>query len=410
MKSLTDLAASWRNEFPALSRPLSNGKELVYLDTAATALKPKSMIQRLSDFYSYESANVHRGAYYLSDQATSEFEKARKTVANFLGVVPEEIIFTRNTTEAVNLVAFSWAKSHLKAGQKILVTELEHHANLVPWQLLAQEKNLNLGVVRISDQGQLDLEDFEKQLTSDVGLVAVTGCSNALGTMPDLDWIGRKVREKGARLLVDGAQLVTQKRLSLSNLPLDFFVFSGHKIFGPTGIGVLWAPSSILSSMPPWQGGGSMISQVILPQGTTFQDPPHRFEAGTPHIAGVIGLAAALSFVEGVDFSALHQWEQGLLSKAEVELGSIPGLRLYGTHPGRGAILSFNLGSHHHSDVAQILDQQGVSIRAGHHCCQPLMKRLGVKGTLRASFSIYNNEQDVRALVSAVRKAQEILS
>lgn len=397
-----------REQFPILRREF-RGRPLVYLDAAATTIKPASVVKRISDYYLNESANVHRGAYALSDEATQNFEAARLRVASFIGALPEEIVFVRGTTEAVNLVAASWGDANLDAGEEILITEMEHHANIVPWHLLAEKKNLKVGAVRIHDDGRLDEEDLDRKLTDRVRLLAITGCSNTLGTLTALEKIVPLAHSRGAKVLVDAAQLISQKPVDVKKLGVDFLAFSGHKLFGPTGIGVLYAPTEILAGMPPWQGGGSMISQVTLEK-TTFNDPPFRFEAGTPHIEGAVGLHAAIDWFASLGHVAVAEHEQKLLRRATEGLKSVGGVKLYGDLPAKGAILSFNLEGAHHSDVSQILDQQGVAVRAGHHCTQPLMKRLGVPGTIRASFSVYNNEDDVEALIAAVRKARELLS
>lgn len=405
--NLTAKFADIRRQFPILEKSFQ-GRPLIYLDSAATTLKPRSVVQRISDYYLYESANVHRGAYALSDLATQNFEAARKTVARFIGAGEDEIIFVRNATEAVNLVAGSWGEAQLKSGDQILVTELEHHANIVPWQILSERKALQTLAVRILDNGLLDMEDLEKKLRPPVRLMAVTGCSNALGTWTDLPALIAKAHAQGILVLVDAAQMISQKPVDVRQLGADFLVFSGHKIFGPTGIGVLWARRELLEKMPPWQGGGSMISQVSFEK-TTYNDAPFRFEAGTPHIEGAIGLHAALDFFSGIGFPDVKSWERGLLAKATEGLREIANVQIYADVSDKAAIVSFNLRGAHHSDVAQILDQQGIAVRAGHHCCQPLMKRLGVPGTVRASFSIYNDDSDVEAFLKSVRKAQELL-
>lgn len=396
-----------RAEFPALSQK-AYGHDLVYLDSAATTLKPKSVVDRISKYYLYESANVHRGAHYLADQGTRAFEAARQATASFIGAGVDEIVFVRNTTEAVNLAAYSWAGTHLKKGDRILVTEMEHHANFVPWQLVAEKGGFTVDAVRLGDDGRLDAADLERKLQTPVKLFAVTGCSNSLGTFNDVKTLAKKAHAIGAKILVDAAQLVTQKKVDVKDLDADFLAFSGHKIFGPTGIGVLYAKKELLERMPPWQGGGSMISKVTLEK-TTYNEAPLRFEAGTPHIEGVIGLHAAIEFFEKIGVENAAAFEHGLLEKATKGLKTVPGVKIYADLPEKGAILSFNVEGAHHSDVSQILDQQGVAVRAGHHCTQPLMARLGVSGTVRASFSVYNNESDVDALIAAVKKARELL-
>lgn len=400
--------AKVREQFPALKREF-RGKRMVYLDTAATALKPEVVSKRINDYYRLESANVHRGAYALSDEATRNFEAARIRVAKFINALPEEIVFTRNTTESINLVASSWGESNLKAGDSILITQMEHHANIVPWQLLAEKVGANIQAVGLRADHSLDEEVLLSKLKAPVKLLSLTGCSNTLGVLPNLKKIIEVAHAQGILVLVDAAQLITQEAVDVRALGADFLVFSGHKVFGPTGIGILFGKHEILKSMPPYQGGGSMISQVSIEK-TTFNDVPFRFEAGTPHLEGAIGLAAAIDFFAELGFDRVHSWENHLLKKATEGLRQIPGITIYADVPEKAAILSFNLKGAHPSDVGQILDQQGVAVRAGHHCTQPLMAYLKVPGTVRASFSIYNNEDDVELFLQAVRKAQELLS
>lgn len=407
MSEQTSFFEDIRAQFPILRRQF-HGQSLVYLDSAATTLKPVSVVRRISDYYLNESANVHRGAHSLSDEATRHFEQARETIATWMGAESDQIVFTRNTTEAINLVAFSWAEKNLKSGDEILLTELEHHGNIVPWQLLAERKGLKIRVARILDSGELDERDLESKLKSPVRLLAITGCSNALGTLIELKSVIERAHANGIKVLVDAAQLISQQPIDVRDLNADFVAWSGHKIFGPTGIGVLYAKSELLKEMPPWQGGGSMISRVTFAK-TTFNEPPFRFEAGTPHIEGVIGLEAALHFFAKIGFDRVHAWEERLLRAATEGLKEIPGVVIYGDLQKKGAILSFNLQGAHHSDVAQIMDQKGVAVRAGHHCTQPLMDRLGVPGTVRASFSIYNDLHDVDRFLQAVRKAKDLL-
>ncbi len=403
-RSLTDVGS----EFPILKREF-RGHGLVYLDSAATTLKPISVVKRISDYYLNESANVHRGAYALSDEATGNFEAGRQAVADFIGAHADEIVFTRNATESINLVANSWAQNNLLAGDRILLTEMEHHGNIVPWQMVAERLNLIIEVVKITDDGRLDEADLDLKLKAPVKLLAITGCSNTLGTLVDLKAVTTKAHAQGIKVLADVCQLVSQRAINVKDLDVDFLAFSGHKMFGPTGIGVLFAKSEILRGMPPWQGGGSMISQVTFAK-TTYNEAPFRFEAGTPHIEGVIGLHAALRWFQEFSFAEIQKHEAALLKKATEGLRQISGVKIYADLPVKAAILSFNLQGAHHSDVAQILDQTGVAVRAGHHCTQPLMKRLGVPGTIRASFSLYNTEADVDRLISAVHKAKELLT
>lgn len=408
MGNLEELFSNIRSQFPALTQ-MVHGKKLVYLDSGATTLKPQSVIDRISHFYSYETSNVHRGAHYLGDVATGHFEAARQKVAQFIGAAQsEEIIFVRGTTEGVNLVANSWGLSNLKAGDEILITVMEHHGNIVPWQMVAEKVGAKVIAADIHDNGELNLEDFKSKLSAKTKLVAFTASSNVLGTNTDAKLLTRLAHEVGAKVLVDGAQIVSQLPVNVQDMDCDFFVFSAHKLFGPFGFGAVYGKKDILDQMPPYQGGGSMISKVTIEK-TTFNDVPTRFEAGTPHVEGAVGLHAALDFVEKIGLDKIHTYEMEILKSATEKLLAIPDVKVFGTAANKGAILSFNLKGAHHSDVAQILDQEGVAVRAGHHCTQPLMARLGVPGTVRASFSVYNNHEDIDALVKAVAKAREML-
>ncbi len=409
MSSLQELFAQVRGDFPALEQKFLD-KKLVYLDSAATTLKPRQVVERISHFYLYESANVHRGAYGLSDQATQNFEKARNRVSQFLGAKSsDEIVFTKGTTESINLVAQSYLLPLLKKDDVILITEMEHHANIVPWQMVAEKVGARVEAVRILENGDLDYADLERRLLNgNVKMVAVTACSNVLGTIVDTKRVCEAAHRAGAKFLVDAAQIVAQSPVNVQDIDCDFLAFSAHKIFGPFGFGVLYGKKEILEKMPPYQGGGSMISEVTL-QKTTYNDVPFRFEAGTPHIEGAIGLHAALDYVEAIGFDAIHSWEFEMLKHATERLREIPGVRILGEAPQKGALLSFNLQGAHHSDVGQILNQTGVAVRAGHHCTQPLMSRLMTTGSVRASFSIYNNLHDVEMLFQGVLKAREFL-
>ena len=396
-----------RSQFPALTQKV-HGKDLVYLDSAATTLKPESVARRIYEFNQYEISNVHRGAHYLADQATQKFEAARGTTARFLNAKSqEEIIFVKGTTEAINLVAQTYGRKYLNAGDEILITEMEHHANIVPWHLLAEEKGLKVVAAKVMDNGDLDLEDLQSKLSAKTKIVAVTACSNILGTVNEIKRITRMAHKVGAKVLIDGAQLVSQDEVNVQEIDCDFFAFSGHKLFAPFGIGILYGKKEILESMPPYQGGGSMISEVCIDK-TTYNDVPFRFEAGTPNVEGVIGLGCAIDFVRSIGFAKIKAHKSEMLTAATEGLLKIEGITIVGTSLNKGPILSFNLKGTHHSDVGQILDQQGIAVRAGHHCTQPLMKRLGIPGTVRASFSIYNNMQDVESFLNAVRKAQEL--
>ncbi len=398
-----------RNQFPALKLRFS-GQDFVYLDSTNTTLKPQVVIDRIHKFYSEESSNVHRGGYQFSARTTGYFEKSRQKVAEFLGAQSsDEIIFVRGTTEAINLVANCLGQSVLKAGDEVLISEMEHHANIVPWHMLQTSHGIKVKAARIHDNGELDLEDLKSKLTAKTKLVALTACSNTLGTITPLKEISRIIRENSKALfLVDGAQLVTEMPVNVQDFDADFFMFSSHKIFGPTGIGALYAKKSLLDSFPPYQGGGSMISKVTLTE-TTFNDVPLKFEAGTPHIEGVIGLHSAIEFVESIGWKFIQSHKQNLLKEATATLQSIPGLVLYGTAEKKSPILSFNIKGIHHSDLAQILDEMGIAVRAGHHCTQPLMDRYGIPGCVRASFSIYSTLEEIKKLKDGILKAQELL-
>lgn len=397
-----------RSLFPTLNQKV-NGSDLVYLDSGATTLKPIPVIERITKYYTMDNANVHRGAHYLSQRGTDEFEKSRKTVAQFINAREDaEIIFTRGTTESINLVAHSYGRTFLNEGDEVILSIMEHHANLVPWHVLNTEKGIQVKFVYLDQHGQLDLVQLKSLITLKTKMIAITGCSNTLGTFTDLKAIVNMAKSQSIKVLVDAAQLVSQKPIDVQALDCDFLVFSGHKLFGPTGIGVLYAKKEILEQMPPYQTGGSMISEVTE-QATTFLKAPFKFEAGTPHIEGVVGLMAAIEFFKTIDPLWLRSHEDKLLNHATRELEKIEGVKIYGPTTNKSPILSFNLEGAHHSDVAALMDQQGVAVRSGHHCTQPLMKYLKTTGTVRASFSIYNNEDDVDKFVASLRKAKEIL-
>lgn len=396
-----------RSEFPALSQIINN-HPFVYLDNAATSLKPKCVIDRITQYYSYETANIHRGAHFLADQGTVFYEEARAKIQKFINASSQkEIIFTRGTTEAINLVASSYGAEFLKPGDTILLTIMEHHSNIVPWQILAGQLKLKIEFIDIDNQGNLDWVDFQRKIPQ-AQLLAVTACSNTLGTMNQLKEICRLAHEKGSVVLVDGAQSIGHTPTDVQSLDCDFFVFSGHKIFGPTGIGVLYGKKEWLEKMPPYQGGGGMINEVSV-HGTTFNEVPLKFEAGTPHISGAIGLGAAIDFINGIGMNYIENYENQLLDFAIDQIKKVPGVQIIGHPQRRSGLVSFGIDGFHHSDIGQIIDQQGIAIRAGHHCTQPLMKRLGVAGTLRASFSIYNTELDIQLLCKALIKARELL-
>jgi cysteine desulfurase/selenocysteine lyase len=398
-----------RRDFPILSTKV-HGRPLVFLDSAASAQKPECVIQAVADTYRTRYANVERGVYELSRRATEAVEAARAKVAAFIGAAdPHEVIFVRNATEAINLVAYSYGRRHVGPSDEVLVTHMEHHANFVPWQVLCQERGAVLRVAPIDDRGELLLEDFAKLLTPKTKLAAVTHVSNALGTINPIDEIARMARAHGVPLLVDGAQAVPHQRVDVTALGCDFYAFSGHKLFGPSGVGVLWGRREILSAMPPFLTGGAMISSVTLEK-TTFQGIPHRFEAGTPDIAGIVGLGAAVDYVTGLGLDEITAWEQGLSAYGTRALEEIPGLRLIGTARRKASILSFVMDGVHPHDIGTILDREGIAIRTGHHCAQPVMDRFGVPATARASLALYNTREDIDALVRGLHRVREVFA
>jgi cysteine desulfurase/selenocysteine lyase len=397
-----------RSLFPTLHQKV-NGQDLVYLDSAATTMKPTAVIDRITRYYQLDNSNVHRGAHYLSQRGTDEFEKARHTVAEFLNAKHDsEIIFTRGATESINLVSSSYGRNFLNEGDEVILSIMEHHANVVPWHVLKTEKGIVLKYVYLTEDGQLDLEQLKKVVSPKTKLITITGCSNTLGTFTDLKAINTIAKSVSAKVLVDAAQLVSQHKIDVQDLDCDFLVFSGHKLFGPTGIGVLYAKQELLEQMPPYQTGGSMILEVAE-QSTTFHRPPFRFEAGTPHIEGVVGLMSAIQFFNSIDKTWLRAHEDKLLSAATSELEKLGQIVIYGSKTNKAPILSFNLNGAHNSDVAALMDQQGVAVRSGHHCTQPLMKYLKTVGTIRDSFSIYNDLNDVEKFVASVKKAKDLL-
>lgn len=398
-----------RDQFPALKQKFG-GQDFVYLDSTNTTLKPQRVIDRVQKFYTSEASNVHRGGYQWSARTTALYEKARERVAQFIGAQQaEEVIFVRGTTEGINLVAESFGHTFLKAGDEILISEMEHHGNIVPWHMLQDRYKAKVKAVRVLDNGELDLEDLKQKLSPQTKLVAVTACSNTLGTITPIQKIVEIVRSQSkAAILVDGAQLISQEKVDVKQLDVDFFVFSAHKLFGPMGVGVLYGKKSWLERMQPYQGGGSMISKVTLEK-TTFNELPQKFEAGTPNVEAALGLQEAIDFIESVGWEDIQSWETILLSEATRLLRQIPEIEIYGNPSHKAPIIAFNLKGAHHSDVAQILDEMGIAVRAGHHCTQPLMDRLGVSGCLRASFSIYNTPAEVKKLYEGLLKAKELL-
>lgn len=400
-----------KGDFPLLNR-LVNEQPLVYLDSAASAQKPSVVIERVNDFYQNEYASVHRGVHHLSAEATSNMETVREQVCQFLGANQrEEIVFTSGTTEAINLIANSYGRVHFKSGDEIIISEMEHHANIVPWQMLAEAMQLKIKVWPVSDSGELCFDVLSGLLSERTVLVAVCHVSNVLGTVNPIRKIADIIStcQPKARLLVDGAQAVMHQKTDVQQLGCDFYVFSGHKVYGPTGIGVLYAKNELLQVMQPWQGGGSMIQLVDLYKGTEFNASPWRFEAGTPNITGIIGLGAALRYIRRVGFEQISALENKLTRMLIEELENIPELCLYGRAENRVGVVSFNLGKHHAFDVGAFLDRYGIAIRTGHHCAMPLMQRYGVKAMCRISLAMYNTSDDVAKLVRALRHIQKLL-
>ena len=397
-----------RADFPILSQTTRSGHPLAYLDNAATTQKPRQVIEAVTRFYTSGNANIHRGVYELSERATAAFEGARERVARFIGAAsPAEIVFTRSATEAINLVAQSWGRNTLRPGDEVLVTAMEHHSNLVPWQLVCEQTGARLRAVPITARGELDLEAAERLLSDRTKLLAIGHVSNALGTVNPVRALAARAHGRGALVLVDGAQSAAHLRIDVADLGCDFFAFSGHKVYGPTGVGVLYGRADVLAAMPPWQGGGDMIEQVTL-EGSTWAAPPARFEAGTPPIAAVLGLATALDYFEAVGLDRIAAWEEELLRLATERVGEIRGVRLVGTAREKVAVLSFMLDGVHPHDVGTILDDEGVAVRAGHHCAQPVMTSLGIPATVRASFAFYNTVREIEALARGVARAAEV--
>ncbi len=396
-----------RKDFPIFETKM-HGRPLTYLDSAASAQKPRIVIDRISDFYASRYANIHRGVYQLSAEATLEYEAVRTRVADFIGAPDaREVIFVRNATEAINLVARTWGEEEIGSGDEIVITTMEHHANIVPWQMLAQRRGAILRVAKISDEGVLDIDHLVSLLGPRTRLLAFTAVSNALGTINPVAELTTIARERGITSLVDGAQAVPHQPIDVAALGCDFYVFSGHKVFGPTGAGVLYGRLPVLESMPPFLGGGDMIESVSF-EGTRFAQVPQKFEAGTPDIASVIGFGAAIDYLETIGMDRIADHERSLLVYATERLGEIPGLRIIGTAKEKAAVISFVLEDVHPHDIGTILDGEGIAIRAGHHCAQPLMNRMGVPATARASFSIYNTREDVDRLVAALQKTWEL--
>ncbi len=399
---------SVRAEFPALLTEV-HGKPVAYFDNAATAQKPQAVLDRMERYYRSENANVHRGVHTMSQLATDAYEGARETMASFLGAAEtREIVFTRGTTEAVNLVAASFGKD-FGPGDEIILSEMEHHSNIVPWQLLSQRTGVRLRIVPVTDDGELDIEEFRILLSDRTRLVALVHVSNSLGTINPVRQIIADAHGMSVPVLLDGAQATPHASVNVQDLDVDFYCLSSHKMFGPTGVGVLYGKAEHLEGMSPWQGGGDMIERVDF-AGTTFNEIPHKFEAGTPHIAGVIGMAAAADYLENLGWDWIGQQEQDLLDYGTKLLSAIPGLRIVGTAPKKAAVISFLMGNAHPYDVGTVLDRMGIAVRTGHHCTQPLMKRYGIPGTVRASFAFYNTREEIDRLAEGLERAAGMLS
>jgi cysteine desulfurase/selenocysteine lyase len=398
-----------REDFPNLHVKV-HGKPLVYLDNAATTFKPRSVVDALLRHYRSGTSNIHRGVHALSEQATAAFEQSRDKVRAFIGAgQSREVIFTKGTTEAINLVAHSYGHAFLKRGDEIIISEMEHHSDIVPWQILSESKGCLLKVAPFNDDGELIFEEFEKLLNPKTKLVAMVYVSNSLGTINPVKKVIDAAHRAGAVVLIDGAQAVAHHAVDVRELGCDFFAFSGHKLFGPTGVGVLYGREDLLNKMPPYQGGGDMIASVTFEK-TTYNVLPHKFEAGTPHVAGVIGLGAAVDYVQSVGLAQIAEHEQELLRYGTRALSAIPGLRLIGTAKDKAAILSFVLPDIHAHDLGTLVDEEGVAIRAGHHCTQPVMRHFRLPATSRASFAVYNTKEEIDRLAAAVRKAKDIFT
>jgi cysteine desulfurase/selenocysteine lyase len=396
-----------RRDFPILHQKV-NGKPLVYLDNAATSQKPESVLRALDKYYREYNSNVHRGVHYLSERATQAYEQGRGAAQHLINAAdPSEIIFVRGTTEAINLVVHSYGRKHIGAGDEIIISAMEHHSGIVPWQILCEEKGARLRVIPMNDQGELLLEEYEKLLGPKTKFVSLVHVSNALGTINPVQQIIEMAHNRNIPVMLDGAQAVPHLKVDVRALDCDFYCFSSHKLYGPTGVGVLYGKAALLDAMPPYQGGGDMISSVTFEK-TTYNKLPHKFEAGTPNIAGGIGLGAAIQYLHQFDWAQVQAYEDDVLAYATRQVSSVPGVRLIGTAQDKTAVLSFVMEGIHPHDVGTVLDQEGIAIRTGHHCAQPVMQRFGIPATARASFGIYNTRADVDALMAGLHKVREV--
>lgn len=397
-----------RNHFPILKEKV-NGKQLVYFDNAATTQKPQSVIDAIAEYYTHQNANIHRGVHALSQKATDAYEISRRKIASFINAPkPEQIIFTRGTTESINLVAFSYAKTFLNEGDEIIISALEHHSNIVPWQMVCEEKKIKLKVIPINDDGDLIIEEYEKLLSNKTKIVAVNHISNALGTINPIKTIIDKAHAVGAIVLIDGAQSISHMPIDVQTLNCDFFAFSGHKMFASTGIGVLYGKEELLNKMPPFMGGGDMIKTVTFEK-TEYNELPHKFEAGTPHIEAGITIGTAIDFIESIEFEFIKEQENNLLHYATERLKEINGVIIIGNAVKKTSVVSFVIDGIHPYDIGVILDKMGVAVRTGHHCTQPIMDRFCIPGTIRASFAFYNTTKEIDVFIDALKKAIEML-
>ncbi len=397
-----------RKHFPILQQEV-NGKPLIYFDNAATSQKPLSVIESITEYYQEYNSNIHRGVHHLANIATGKFESTRQKVADFLGTDDlGEIIFTSGTTDSINLVAQAWGRLNIHSGDEILVSELEHHSNIVPWQILAQEKNAIIKVIPVTDKGEWDLSNLEELLSERTKIVAVNHVSNALGTINPIEIIINRSRQVGAKILIDGAQSVVHFEVNVKSIDCDFYCFSAHKLYGPTGVGVLYGKREVLESMAPYRGGGEMIKTVSF-KGTTYNELPHKFEAGTPNIEGIIAFGSAIDFATSLDKDWVQFHEKQLLDTATTFLQEIEGMKIYGTSAQKVSVVSFLVDGIHPYDLGTLLDQQGIAVRTGHHCTQPLMERFKIPGTVRASFAIYNSIEEVNIFADALRKSVKML-
>lgn len=397
-----------RSEFPILSRQV-NGKPLVYLDNGATSQKPISVISTINKYYTFENSNIHRGIHTLSQEATTAYEEARTTVQEFINAEhSHEVIFTSGTTGSINLLASSFAKKHIQKGDEIIISTMEHHSNIVPWQMICEEKGAILKVVPINDKGEFLMNEYENLLSERTKLVAVTHVSNTLGTINPVKEIINKAHAKGALVLIDGAQAVPHTKVDVQELDCDFYAFSAHKMLGPTGVGILYGKENLLNDLPPYQGGGDMIKTVTFEK-TTYNELPHKFEAGTPNIVGGIGLAAAINYMNKIGIDKIEAYEHELLSYATEQIKQIEGVRIIGEAKNKASVLSFLVDGTHPSDIGTIIDKLGIAIRTGHHCTEPLMNRFGIPGTARASFAFYNTFEEIDIFINALKRAVNML-